>query len=51
MVRQREIGEGEICKELGIDDASGNTELEGGTSDKMSSTRNNKGTIINEVRD
>ena len=39
----RETGEGEICKESGIDDVRGNTELEGGSSDEMSSTRNVKG--------
>ena len=35
-----EKGEREIGKELGTDDVSDNTELESGSSNEMSSTRN-----------
>ena len=35
-----EKGERGMCKELGIDDVSDNTELESGSSNETSSTRN-----------
>ena len=38
-----EKGEREIGKELGTDDVSDNTKLESGSSNKTSSTRNDKG--------